>query len=103
MKPKIETKQNFNWIPFQPVACSSEEKGTSIENLSYTQMSTVKSWESSKTGEFPVEIVFRLNMRAELSYIVIASKKEKVIPECQFQIGDGLAGSFLDVEYRNAG
>lgn len=31
------------------------------------------------------------------------SKEEKFIPEVEILIGDGMSGSFIDVEYRLAG
>lgn len=31
------------------------------------------------------------------------SKRERSIPECEFYIGDGLAGSFTSCPYRHAG
>lgn len=62
-----------------------------------------RCWECSKTAEFPIEIIFRLHYRAEINHILIASKDNKNIPKIEFHVGDGLAGSFLDVEYRFAG
>jgi len=95
--------ENNSWIPFHIVACSSEEKGTQIELLATQQYSQHKSWESSRVSDYPVEIVLRFHYRSELDYCVMASKQDKNIPEIEFHIGDGLAGSFLDVEYRMAG
>lgn len=96
--------ENFNtWIPFHVIACSSEEKGTQIDLLSTNQVSPYKSWESSRIGEFPVEIVLRFHYRSEIDYCVIATKQDKSLPEVEFHIGDGLAGSFMDVEYRLSG
>ena len=31
------------------------------------------------------------------------AKEDRFIPECEVQIGDGMAGSWLDVDYRLAG
>lgn len=95
--------ENNSWIPFHIVACSSEEKGTQIELLSTQQYSSQKSWESSRVSDYPVEIVLRFHYRSEMNYCVMASKQDKNIPEILFHIGDGLAGSFLDVEYRESG
>jgi len=35
--------------------------------------------------------------------VAISTKPDRNIPEVEFHIGDGLGGSFLDVEYRLAG
>lgn len=92
-----------SWVPFHVVACSSEEKGTQIDLLSTNQFSPYKSWESSRVADFPIEIILRFHYRSELLYCVLASKQDKNIPEIEFHIGDGLAGSFMDVEYSLAG
>jgi hypothetical protein len=43
-----------------------------------------KSWESSRTGSFPVEIVIRFHYRAEIGHVFIAAKKDKSIPDIEF-------------------
>lgn len=91
------------FIPFTIVACTSEEKGTQIDLLSTQEYSSLKAWESSRVSDFPVEIVLRFHYRSELDYCLISCKQDKNIPNTEFHIGDGLAGSFVDVEYRLAG
>lgn len=45
----------------------------------------------------------RLECRAQLQHIVMVSKRDRAIPECEVYVGDGLSGSFYDCDYRNAG
>jgi len=47
--------------------------------------------------------VIRLNYRSEIAHIVMMAKDDRFIPEVEVYIGDGISGSFLDVEYRFAG
>ena len=94
---------DYSWISFGVVACSSEEFGTDVELLSTQQYTTNRSWECSRTATFPQEIVLRFNSRCELDHLYIATKPDRNLPEVEFHIGDGMSGSFLDVEYRMAG
>lgn len=94
---------DYSWIPFHVVACTSEDFGTSVELIASQSYTTNRSWESSRTASFPQEIVLRFNTRCEVSHLVIATKLDRNIPEVEFHVGDGLSGSFLDVEYRLAG
>lgn len=94
---------DYSWISFGIVACASEEFGTDVELLSTQPYATNRSWESSRTATFPQEIVLRFHHRCELDHVVFATKHDKNVPELEFQIGDGMSGSFLDVEYRVAG
>lgn len=96
-------KPDYGWQNFHIVACSSEEFGTHVELISTQPYATNQSWESSRTAEFPVDIVIRFHSRVELEHIVMSAKNDKNIPEVEFHIGDGLSGSFLDVQYRLAG
>ena len=45
-------------------------------------------------------MVVRLNFRAEVSHVILMAKENRFIPEVEIQIGDGISGSFEDVEYR---
>jgi hypothetical protein len=47
--------------------------------------------------------VIRLNYRSEIAHIILMAKEDRFIPEVEVYIGDGISGSFLDVEYRHAG
>jgi hypothetical protein len=47
--------------------------------------------------------VIRLNYRCEIAHIMVMAKENKFIPEVEAYIGDGMSGSFLDVDYRLAG
>jgi centrosomal protein CEP104 len=90
-------------VSFTVVACSSEEYGTNSELICTQPFASQKSWESSRTAKFPVEIVLRFAYRCEIEHAMLCSKPEKNIPDVEFQFGDGLSGSFLDVDYRLAG
>ncbi|KAL4438288.1 hypothetical protein ABPG74_009711 [Tetrahymena malaccensis] len=92
-----------SWIPFHVVACNSEEHGTQADLLSVQSHQSQRSWESSRTGSFPVELVLRFHYRSELHHILLCCKPDKGIPVVEFYIGDGLNGGFLDAEYRLAG
>jgi hypothetical protein len=48
-------------------------------------------------------VVIRLNYRAEIAHIIIMSKQDRFIPDVEILIGDGMSGSFLDVDFRLAG
>ena len=50
------------------------------------------SWESNRSGSFPVEIILRFHYRSELNHILLCSKLDKNIPGIEFYIGDGLSG-----------
>jgi len=95
--------RDYGWVTFNIVAVGSEEYGTDAELIATQPYATNRSWECSRTATFPQEIVLRFHSRCELDHIAIATKPDKNIPEVEFHIGDGLSGSFLDVEYRLAG
>jgi len=63
----------------------------------------VRAWECARYATFPQEIVIRLNYRCEVAHIVVMSKEDRFIPEIETYIGDGMSGSFQDVDYRLAG
>lgn len=50
-----------------------------------------------------MEAVIRLHYRSEVQFILIASKTDKNAQKVEFHIGDGLAGSWMDADYRLAG
>ena len=99
----MSDKDHHFWIPFHVVACSSEEPGTNVELLSTNNTYSEKSWESSRTSDYPIELIIRFHYRIQIENVFMASKPEKHIPEIQFHIGDGLTGSFVDAEYRESG
>jgi hypothetical protein len=78
--------------------------GTSIEELARQEsFHNESTWECSRYCTFPQEIVLRLNYRCEIAHIVLQAKEDRFIPEVDVLIGDGLSGSFIDVDYRRAG
>ena len=92
---------DYGWVPYHIVACSSEEPGTQIESLSSGNSKSF--WESSRQGEFPVEIVVRFHHRSDIKHMVISCLENKNIPEIKMFMGDGLSGGFLDCEYKFVG
>jgi len=42
--------------------------------------------------------VIRLNYRSEIAHIVMMAKDDRFIPEVEVYIGDGISGSFLDLQ-----
>ena len=72
--------EDYGWIPFHVVACSSEEYGTQADLIATQKNESQKSWESSRTGAFPVEIIIRFHYRSEVNHILLATKKDKNIP-----------------------
>ena len=50
-----------------------------------------------------MEIILKLDFRCEIAHVVLCAKDDRFIPEVELFVGDGLSGSFLDVEYRRAG
>ena len=47
--------------------------------------------------------MLRLDFRCEIAHIVMSAKEDRFVPEVEVLIGDGLAGNFMDAEYRRAG
>jgi len=60
-------------------------------------------WENARFCTWPQEVILRMETRAQVSHMIIMSKEDRSIPECEIYIGDGISGSFLDCEYRHAG
>ena len=44
-----------------------------------------------------------MNARSEVAHVIIMAKENRFIPECEIFVGDGISGSFDDVDYRLAG
>ena len=104
MREKTRVKSLFTWVPFTCVAASSEMQGTSLEDLSMITFEPhVRSWECARYCKFPQEVVIRLNYRSEIAHLILMAKEDRFLPEVEVWIGDGVSGSFLDVEYRLAG
>ena len=98
---QMGSKSLFTWIPFEPVAATSQMDGTYLQDLSFqTFEASTRTWECSRYASFPQEVCVRLNYRAEIAHIVIMAKENRFIPECEILIGDGMSGSFADVTYR---
>lgn len=92
-------KQYFEFIPFHPVSTTSEMVGTTIEELLQHNYPTKTSWENSRFGNYPEEIVIRLNHRSEIKYILLRSKIDRPIPKVELYLGDGVFGNFNDTKY----
>lgn len=104
MREKTRVKSLFTWVPFTSVAASSEMQGTSLEDLSMiTFEPQTKSWECARYCKYPQEIVIRLNYRCEVAHVIVMAKEDRFIPAVEVHIGDGVSGSFMDVDYRLAG
>lgn len=95
----------FTWVPFTVVSVSSEMQGTSADDLARHQnfQPQQHTWECARYCSYPQEIIIRLNYRSEVAHLILMAKEDRYIPEVEVYVGDGLSGSFLDVEYRRAG
>jgi len=60
-------------------------------------------WESARHCMWPQEVIIRLEARTQLQHILLISKENRSIPECQIYAGDAFNGSFYDCAYRHAG
>jgi hypothetical protein len=71
----------------------------------YEPLEPVKTggWENDRYCTWPQEVIIKLDVRTQVSHILIISKEDRSIPECQFYLGDGLSGTFDDCPYRFAG
>ena len=103
-KPGLPLDYNYNekyyeFIPFQPVAASSEMVGTSVEELLMHNFPTKRCWECSRLCAFPQEVVFRLNYRSHIKYCLLRAKINRPIEEVYVYIGDGITGGFNDCQY----
>ena len=96
-------QERYHFIEFHSVACSSQNVGTSLEELSFSLRPTENGWECGRFVKFPQEIVFKLHSRTKLEYILVAAKKNLGFESMQVLVGDGLSGSFVDVTYHVAG
>ncbi len=93
----------YQFIEFNSVACSSQNEGTSLEELSFALRPTENGWECGRFAKFPQEVVFKLHARAHLEYVMVAAKSGMMLSGLQVFVGDGLSGSFVDVKYHLAG
>jgi centrosomal protein CEP104 len=93
----------YSLISFSSVSASTEAHGTSISELEKSSKPSAQSWECGRFASFPQEVVLRLDHRIQFSYIIISTKPDKLIPELEIYIGDGIYGSFLDAEYHFGG
>lgn len=100
---ELPKKQFYEFLPFHPVSVTSEMSGTSVEELYMHNYPSKRSWETSRMGVFPQELIVRLNYRSHIKYILLRSKVNRPIPEVLFYIGDGIGGSFIDAEFRKIG
>ena len=97
-------KSKFAWVPFHTVSATSEMQGTNLEELSLNHYEpSERAWECSRYVDFPQEVIIRLNHRSEVAHVIIMAKENRFIPECEIYVGDGISGSFDDVDYRLAG
>ena len=92
-------RQHYEFIPYHPVSVSSEMAGTTIEELVMHNFPTKQSWENSRLGAYPEEVIMRLNHRSEIRYILLRSKINRPIPLVVIHIGDGVFGNFNDTKY----
>ena len=96
-------KFTYSFIPFHPVAVTSEMVGTSIEELYMHNFATARNWESGRMIDFPQEVVLRTDFRAYFKYILLKAKANRPIEEVEIWISDGIFGQFHEVEYRKIG
>ena len=92
-------RQYFEFIPFHPVSTTSEMVGTTIEELLQHNFPTKNSWENSRFGKYPEEIVIRLNHRSEVRFVLLRAKVDRPIPKVEIYLGDGVYGNFNDTKY----
>lgn len=90
-------------IGYSAVCASSEAQGASVLSLEKSYQSMQEHWECARFASFPQYLVFRLDFRVQFSYIVLQTKLNRVIPDVEVHVGDGLVGSFEDAEYTLAG
>ena len=92
-------RQYFEFIPFHPVSATSEMVGTTIEELLQHNFPNKNSWENSRFGHFPEELVIRLNHRSDVRFILLRAKPDRPIPKIEIYLGDGVFGNFNDTKY----
>lgn len=100
---EMPREQLYEFLPFHPVCVTSEMVGTSIEELLTNNFPSKRSWECSRLGEFPQDLIVRLNYRSHMKYIVLKSKVDRNINEVELFVGDGISGNFTDTEYLKVG
>ena len=92
-------RQYLEFIPFHPVSVTSEMVGTTIEELLQHNFVNKNSWENSRFGHFPEELVVRLNHRSEVRFVLLRAKPDRPIPKIEIYLGDGVFGNFNDTKY----
>ena len=92
-------RQFYEFIPYHPVSTSSEMVGTTIEELLMHNFPTKNSWENSRLGNYPEEVIVRLNHRSDIKFVLLRAKINRPIPICEIYIGDGIYGNFNDTKY----
>ena len=97
--PNDMRRQYFEFIPFHPVSTTSEMVGTTIEELLQHNFPNKNSWENSRFGHFPEELVIRLNHRSDVRFILLRAKPDRPIPKLEIYLGDGVFGNFNDTKY----
>lgn len=86
----IDSNRSYMYIPYQVVAASSQSMDSRVEELSnrslrvYEPLQPVKSggWENDRYCTWPQEVVIKLDVRAQVSHVLIVSKEDRSIPEC---------------------
>ena len=94
-----QLRQYYEFIPYHPVSVSSEMVGTTIEELLMHNFPTKNSWENSRLGQYPEEVIMRLNHRSHIKYVLLRAKINRPIPAVDLYIGDGVFGNFNDTKY----
>ena len=94
-----QLRQYYEFIPYHPVSVSSEMVGTTIEELLMHNFPTKNSWENSRLGQYPEEVIMRMNHRSHIKYVLLRAKINRPIPAVDLYIGDGVFGNFNDTKY----
>lgn len=94
-----QLRQYYEFIPYHPVSVSSEMVGTTIEELLMHNFPTKNSWENSRLGQYPEEVIMRMNHRSHIKYVLLRAKINRPIPAVDLYIGDGVFGNFNDTQY----
>ena len=100
---KYPKRYSYEFIPFHPVAVTSEMLGTSTEELVMHNFPNKRSWECTRLCNFPQEMVHRLNYRSHIKYVLLRAKPHRPINGVIILIADGVGGNFNDLEYRQVG
>ena len=94
-----QLRQYYEFIPYHPVSVSSEMVGTTIEELLMHNFPTKNSWENSRLGQYPEEVIMRMNHRSHIKFVLLRAKINRPIPSVDLYIGDGVFGNFNDTQY----